>query len=99
VRRDGHSALRYNKTTGSFETFDPNPVAPPSPKADDVREALESAAEWCAVKRAEIGNVDGYDYRSGEEAGLRDAEIELRRRALTQSPPSAPAGEAAATGE
>lgn len=42
---------------------------------------LHDAAEWCAVERNKLGAIDGYDYRSGEEFGLRRAEIELRRRA------------------
>lgn len=42
---------------------------------------LADAAEWCAIERGKLGAVDGYDYHSGEEYGLRRAEIELRRRA------------------
>lgn len=44
------------------------------------RADMAGAIEWCQAAREGIGAVDGYDYRSGEEFGLRRAEIELRRR-------------------
>lgn len=55
--------------------------------AAKVREALENIADWCSTERANIGAIDGYDYWSGEEFGLRCAEIEIRKRAAL-SPPS-----------
>lgn len=36
-------------------------------------------AEWCRVERQKLA-VDGYDYKSGEEHGLRRAEIEIEKR-------------------
>lgn len=45
-----------------------------------LQAALEDAASWCENERAMLGAVDGYDYHSGEEYGLRRAQIELRRR-------------------
>jgi hypothetical protein len=48
--------------------------------------ALRDLAEWCAVERAMIGAVDGYDYRSGEEYGLRRAEIEITKRTAALAP-------------
>ncbi len=56
---------------------------------DDFRakaiEAIESAAVWCGVERQKLGAIDGYDYRSGEEYGLRRAEIEIARRVAALS--------------
>ncbi len=51
----------------------------------DPHAALKGAAEWCQIEREKIGAIDGYDYRSGEEYGLRRAQIELERRAHEQS--------------
>ena len=45
-----------------------------------------STADWCAYERSLLGAVDGYDYNSGVEFGLRKAEIYLR--ALKPSPAS-----------
>ncbi len=47
----------------------------------EVSAALSDAAEWCEVERHKIGNVDGYSYDSGQEYGLRLAQIELTKRA------------------
>jgi hypothetical protein len=69
-------------------------AAPPSVA---LEAELEDAAEWCAVRRAEIGAVDGYDCRSGEEFGLRRAEIELRRRAKAALTRPQPGGAVAGT--
>lgn len=41
---------------------------------------LADIAEWFRIEREKIGNVDGYDYRSGEEFGLRRGQIEIERR-------------------
>jgi hypothetical protein len=55
------------------------PSAPVSGR-DAVIETLESIADWCNTERTKIGAIDGYDYRSGEEFGLRCAEIEIKKR-------------------
>lgn len=49
------------------------------------REVLENLADWCRREREKIGAVDGYDYRSGEEYGLRRAQIEIERCAAVMS--------------
>jgi hypothetical protein len=41
---------------------------------------MRSLVEWCEIEREKIGAIDGYDYRSGEEYGLRRAQIEIERR-------------------
>ncbi len=53
------------------------------------RDLLIELADWCETARTNIGAIDGYDYRSGEEFGLRRAEIEINKRikALSASPP------------
>lgn len=61
--------------------------AAPQP-SDVVREALGQITDWCSTERAKIGAVDGYDYRSGEEYGLRRVEIEISKRALSTPAPS-----------
>lgn len=66
-------------------------AAPPAASADAVREALASAETWCSDQAYKIGNVDGYDYRSGEEAAYRHAAIELKKRAATLTAPVAEA--------
>lgn len=50
--------------------------------SDASREAplLSDLADWCNVERHKLGAVDGYDYRSGEEYGLRRVEIEIGKR-------------------
>lgn len=53
--------------------------------AEDVREALNALSIWCSEARHAIGAVDGYDYRSGEEFGIRCVEIEIDRRAKALS--------------
>lgn len=44
---------------------------------------LLQLAEWCRIEREKIGAIDGYDYRSGEEFGLRRAQNEIERRTLS----------------
>jgi hypothetical protein len=60
------------------------------PADDGVREALNGLAGWCAQERSSIGAVDGYDYRSGEEFGIRRVEIEIEKRARALSPKAKP---------
>lgn len=70
-------------------------VAALKARVAELEAALEYAEEWCAVARANIGAIDGYDYRSGEEYGLRRAEIEIgkRRAALSHAEPVTRDGE------
>lgn len=51
--------------------------------------ALSDLADWCNVERHKLGGVDGYDYRSGEEFGIRRVEIQIGKisAALRSSPP------------
>jgi hypothetical protein len=49
---------------------------------------LTDFAAWCDEQRALLGAVDGYDYRSGEEYGLRRAQIEAERRASLSPAPA-----------
>jgi hypothetical protein len=51
-------------------------IAPPS----GIVEALKDFEQWCLSAREKLGAIDGYDYRSGEEYGLRRAELEAHRR-------------------
>lgn len=63
------------------------------PSPDYLAGALRDVAAWCESERHAIGAVDGYDYRSGEEYGLRCAQIELEKRAATlDALPLAPGG-------
>lgn len=43
--------------------------------------ALREFAQWCDEEAAKLGAVDGYDYRSGQEAAYRHASIEAGKRA------------------
>ncbi len=52
---------------------------------DRLRAVLEDVASWCEDERAKLGAIDGYDYHSGEEYGLRRAQIELQRRVHSSS--------------
>lgn len=63
-------------------------------KAEAVREALESISDWCSNERGLIGAVNGYDYRSGEEYGMRRAEIEIIKRLKALPAASQPASNA-----
>ncbi|HWK65355.1 MAG TPA: hypothetical protein VNS34_10465 [Rhizobiaceae bacterium] len=57
-------------------------------------EALKDLAAWCDEQRSKLGAVDGYNYASGEEYGLRRAQIEAERRAALSTPAPASTGEA-----
>lgn len=50
-----------------------------------VAKAMDGAISWCEQERGKIGAIDGYDYRSGEEYGLRRAELHLREAAEVRS--------------
>lgn len=45
----------------------------------ETMKILDQLSDWCASARASIGAVDGYDYRSGEEFGIRRVQIEIDR--------------------
>lgn len=67
----------------------PTPAQQP-PVHDDVNKSLTSLSYWCTDERLKIGNVDGHDYRSGEEFGIRRVEVEIEKRltALAAQPPA-----------
>ena len=48
--------------------------------ASTCADELQSLEGWCEKQRHSIGAVDGFDYRSGEEFGIRRVEIEIRTR-------------------
>lgn len=55
-------------------------LAAASARIGELETFLRDFADWCNVERHKLGAVDGYDYRSGEEYGLRRAEIEIEKR-------------------
>lgn len=59
------------------------PTPHPSVELVEARRALRALADWCGAECNKLGVVDGYDYRSGEEYGLRCAQIEIERRIKT----------------
>lgn len=42
-------------------------------------DALRDLETWCANERAKLGAIDGYDYRSGEEFGIRRVERQIAK--------------------
>lgn len=46
---------------------------------DETKDALRRLSDWIEVERMRIGSIDGYDYRSGEEFGLRRVQCEIDR--------------------
>jgi hypothetical protein len=63
----------------------------PEVPSEDARKALQSLEYWCTDARMGLGAIDGYDYRSGEEYGIRRVEIEIHKR-LTASPDTSTGG-------
>lgn len=55
-------------------------LATASARVVELEAFLRDFADWCNVERHKLGAVDGYDYRSGEEYGLRRTEIEVEKR-------------------
>lgn len=53
---------------------------------DRLQKLITDFQEWCRVERAALGAVDGYDYDSGQEYGLRRAEIEILKRLKAHGP-------------
>lgn len=44
---------------------------------DRLQKLIIDFQEWCRVERGALGAIDGYDYDSGQEYGLRRAEIAI----------------------
>lgn len=44
-----------------------------------LRSQLEILLAWCTTERDHLGGVDGYDYKSGEEYGIRRVEIQIAK--------------------
>lgn len=59
--------------------------------AKPAEEVLQ-LAEWCRIEREKLGAIDGYDYRSGEEFGLRRVQNEIERRSLSTTGQPKPSG-------
>lgn len=56
--------------------------APASPCFDiteQTQETLKALSDWCEKARYELGGIDGYDYRSGEEFGIRRVELQIEK--------------------
>lgn len=49
-------------------------------EAPSIKEALTNLQAWCDEQGSKLGAVDGYDYRSGEEAAYRHVAIEIKKR-------------------
>lgn len=47
---------------------------------EQEKKTLQDLSAWCDSERALLGGVDGYDYRSGEEFGIRRVEIQIEKR-------------------
>ncbi len=60
----------------NFSLAAPDTVA----ERDRLQKLIIDFQEWCRVERAALGAIDGYDYDSGQEYGLRRAEIEVEKR-------------------
>lgn len=56
---------------------------------EGLRKALTDLDAWLDQARAKIGAIDGYDYSSGEEFGLRCAQIQLQKLLATYADPDA----------
>lgn len=54
-----------------------------------ARATLEALSVWCTDARSKL-SVDGYDYKSGEEYGIRRVELQIEQR-LAQTKKPAPA--------
>ncbi len=57
---------------------------------EQLRKLVAGLQDWCRVERHGLGNVDSYDYSSGQEYGLRRAEIEIEKRYGELGPVFAP---------
>lgn len=53
-----------------------------------LRKLIADFYDWCQHERSALGAVDGYDYNSGQEYGLRRAEIEIVKRLRTLDSPT-----------
>lgn len=54
-------------------------------------EALRLLGDWCQTERHKLGGVDGYDYQSGEEFGIRRVELQIDKILATLRFPGAAA--------
>jgi len=45
-----------------------------------ARKALADLSNWCETERYKLGGIDGYDYRSGEEFGIRRVELQIEKK-------------------
>ena len=61
-----------------------NEPTPTSEAERRVVETLKEAEEWCHEQSINIGAVDGYDYRSGEEFAYRSAALHFKKLAAHQ---------------
>jgi hypothetical protein len=50
-----------------------------TPPCPTTQEALKALSDWCEKARYELGGIDGYDYRSGEEFGIRRVELQIEK--------------------
>ncbi len=66
----------------------------PEYEVERLRELIADFQEWCSTERAALGAIDGYDYDSGQEYGLRRAEIEIEKRLRALGSDSVRSGEA-----
>ena len=49
-------------------------------EVERLKDQADAIIAYCDIERAHLGAIDGYDYKSGQEFGLRQAVIELERR-------------------
>lgn len=48
-------------------------------RTDAAKAEIDRLLSWCATERHRLGGVDGYDYKSGEEFGIRRVEIQIEK--------------------
>ncbi len=81
IKADAILALFATHPTGKVSGAAPTRSAEMSAEgAGSTRETLRALSGWCAQERSLLGAVDGYNYSSGQEYGLRRAEIEIEKR-------------------
>lgn len=61
-------------------------------REEEPRGLARQLANWCDGERAKLGALDGYDYLSGEEYGLRRAQIQAEKLAAQAEEGKEPAG-------
>lgn len=55
-----------------------------------MSESFLAVQAWCDNEASKLGAVDGYDYRSGQEAAYRHVAIEIGRRLAALGTPEVP---------